>query len=77
MAAPTEFDVRSLMAKGLPYDLAKSIAQLSDPAAITSTAPSAAYSQAEAAAVRNDVIALRTTVLALCDFLQSLGLTTT
>lgn len=42
MAAPTEFDVRAAMAKGLPYEVAKGMAETADPAAVTATTIAAA-----------------------------------
>lgn len=68
---------RDIVVKGHSYPVAKAIASGSAvvaPLAITSTAPSAGYVQAEATAVRTDVVNLRATVLAMHSALVNAGL---
>jgi len=75
MAADTA--ERVAMQNGFPYSVAKNVAQVSDPAAMTAPANmGAAYTQAEVQALRDDVAAIRGTILALTNLLQSMGLAT-
>ena len=81
--AVNEAVYRVLLNNGIPHPAALVLADplldpivgttVADPAAIASTAPGAAYVQAEATAVRSDLVALRATVLALTTALRTAG----
>lgn len=74
---------RSLVLSGIPHYAALVLADpaldtinggvVTNPAALTSTAPGAAYVQGEATAVRTDLAALQATVTALTAALRTAG----